>query len=62
MKKVIDVKREDVFMLLAKGNEVYGIYPEMDSLSNLKFESVEKILKYIQDECYAFFIVVESED
>lgn len=59
--KVVNVKANEVFNMLAHGNEVYAINPKDDTLLNLFYEAVTKVHDYLTDSIYAFFII-ESED
>ena len=59
--KVVNVKADEVFKMLAHGNEVYVVDVNNDILCNLLYEQVNVILDCINSNKNAFFIV-ESED
>lgn len=59
--KVVNVKADEVFKMLAHGTEVYVTNPKDDILVNLFYETVNEVHDYITDSIYAFFIM-ESED
>lgn len=59
--KVVNVKSDEVFKMLAHGNEVYVVNVNNDILCNLLYEQVNVILDCINSDKNAFFIT-ESED
>ena len=59
--KVVNVKADEVFKMLAHENEVYAVDVNNDILCNLRYEPVIDVLAYVNNNKYAFFIM-ESED
>lgn len=62
MKKIVNVKADEVFSQLSTGDEVYSFCIEDKSTENVKHETVDDLLAMIENDVFVFFKIVESEE